>query len=103
MSKLTLQQLKKQLEHVEYYNMMSPFPYYDTEYVQKLKEKMEEIERSKKDYDELPVVACGSCKSLHIVVDEVDNSICMKCNTMNELVEFKNIYEYKESNNIWND
>jgi hypothetical protein len=103
MSKLTLKQLKKQLDHVEYYNMMSPFPIYDTEYVAKIKETMDAIEKSKENYDELPVVACNSCKSLHIIVDEVENSICMKCNSMNDLIEFKDIHEYKRSNNIWND
>lgn len=98
-----LKQLKKQLDHVEYYNEMSPFPIYDTEYVEKLKETMDAINKSKENYDELPVVACNSCKSLHIVIDEVENSICMKCNSINDLVEFDNIEEYKKSNNIWND
>lgn len=103
MSKLTLKQLKQQLQHAEYYNLMSPFPVYDTEYVENLKAKMDEINKSKEDYDKLPVVACGSCKSLHIVVDEVDNSICMKCNAMNDLIQFKDIHAYKDSSNIWND
>jgi hypothetical protein len=103
MSKLTLKQLKEQLKHAEYHNLMSPFPIYDTEYVENLRNKMSEIEKSKEDYDSLPVVACASCKSLHIVTDEVDNSICMKCNEMNDLIEFENIHKYRESKNIWND
>lgn len=102
MSKLTLKQLNKQLLHAEYYNNLAPFPVYDTEYVENLKDKMNEIIKSKEDYDSLPVVACASCKSLHIEQDEVDNSICMKCNSMNDLIEFKNIHEYRETNNIWN-
>ena len=50
---------------------------------------------NKIDYNDEPVVACKYCKSLHIVIDEVDNNICMRCGSVNELKEFKNIHEYK--------
>lgn len=103
MSKLTLKQLTEQYEHVTYYNDMSPFPIYDTEYVAKLKEKMDEVIKSQEDYDKVPVEACGHCKSLHIVVDEVDNSICMKCNSINEIKEYPTIQDYLTNKNIWND
>lgn len=103
MSKLTLKQLKLQYDHVTYYNEMSPFPIYDTEYVEKLKEKMDEITESQEDYDKVPVEACKHCKSLHIVVDDVDNSICMKCNSINEIEVYPTIQDYLKNKNIWND
>lgn len=103
MSKLTLKQLKQQLQHVTYYNEMSPFPIYDTEYVENLKTKMDEITNSKQDYDELPVEACKECKSLFITVDDESNDVCMRCNTMNEVETFDNIHEYLKVKNIWND
>lgn len=102
-NKEILSQLKKQLKHVEYYNEMSPFPIYDTEYVNKIREVMEGLDTTETNYDDLPVVACKNCKSLHVVVDEEENSICMRCNSINELVEFPNIYEYKKEKNIWNE
>jgi DNA-directed RNA polymerase subunit RPC12/RpoP len=53
-------------------------------------------EPENKDYDKEPVVACIYCNSLHIEYDELDNNVCMRCGSVNELKEFKNIYEYKE-------
>jgi Mn-dependent DtxR family transcriptional regulator len=92
----TIKFLKKLLKHLEYYNKMSPFPVYDTDYVKDVKNKINEMNESKKDYDELPVVACKYCKSLHIVSDELENDICMRCGSVNELKEFKNIHEYEK-------
>lgn len=99
-----LSQLKVQLKFMEDANLFAPFPVYDTGDILILRNKMAQLEAEEKcNYDELPVVACKNCKSLHIVVDEVDNSICMRCNSINELVEFPNIFEYKKEKNIWNE
>jgi len=95
--KIYLKTLKKLLEHLEYYNKMAPFPVYDTDYVKDVNNKIKEImENNKKDYDDEPVVACKYCKSLHIETDELENDICIKCGSVNELQSFKNIYEYKD-------
>lgn len=92
----TLTYLKALLEHLQYYNNMAPFPVYDTEYVEEVRNKIKEMEEKNNEYDELPVVACRHCKSLHVISDELDNSICMRCGSVNELQEFENIYKYKE-------
>jgi hypothetical protein len=91
--------IKKELElllsHLLYYNYLAPFPVFDTEYVKDVKYKLNKVMKDKdKDYDQEPVVACRFCKSLHIVSDEIDNNICMRCGAVNELQEFTNINEY---------
>lgn len=97
MNQLTIKELKKLLEHLQYYNKLAPFPVYDTDYVNDVKNRIMELENeTQTNYDSEPVVACKYCKSLHIVTDEVDNDICMRCGSVNELKEFKNIHEYKE-------
>jgi len=79
---------------------MAPFPVYDTEYVEEVKNTIMKLENENKiDYNDEPVVACKYCKSLHIVIDEVDNNICMRCGSVNELKEFKNIYDYNQFKN----
>lgn len=96
-SKWIIRYLKKYLEHMKYYNNLAPFPVFDTSYVVDLEKKLIEIMSEKtKEYDEEPVVACKYCKSLHIKLDEIDNSICMRCGSVNDLQDFKNIYKYKE-------
>lgn len=96
-SKLTIRYLKKYLKHMKYYNSMAPFPPFCTDYVNDVENKLKEIMSDKtKEYDEEPVVACKYCKSLHIKSDEIDNSICMRCGSVNELKDFKNIYEYQK-------
>lgn len=102
MSQQTLRELKLLVDHMEYFNTMAPFPVFSTEYIQDIKDRMDEIIKSKENYDELPVVACKHCKSLYIEVDEEDNDICMKCNSINELIEYKNIHEYMKEKSIWN-
>ena len=97
MTKITLKHFKRLYEHVLYYNKISPFPLYDTDRVIELGNKIKEMEKDKKqDYDNEPVVACKYCKSLHIVTDEIDNNVCMRCGSVNELKEFANIYEYNK-------
>lgn len=88
---------KQVLENMEYYNDMAPFPVFDTEYVSNMKKYINRMET--KEYDKEPVVACKYCKSLHIVTDEVDNDICFRCGSVNELKEFKNIDEYLKFKN----
>ena len=95
MNQTTLEYLKKLLAHLEYYNLMAPFPVFDTEYVEYVKILIMDLENEKRiNYDEQPVVACKYCNHLHIVFDEHDNDICMRCGSVNELREFKNINEY---------
>ena len=97
MNQLTIKELKKLLDHLLYYNKMAPFNIYDSEYVEEVKNTIMKLENeTQTNYDNEPVVACKYCKSLHIVTDEVDNDICMRCGSVNELKEFKNIHEYKE-------
>jgi DNA-directed RNA polymerase subunit RPC12/RpoP len=82
---------------MKYYNSMAPFPVFDTSYVNDVENKLINIMSDKtKEYDEEPVVACRHCKSLHIVTDDIDNNVCMRCGSINEMVEFENIYKYKE-------
>ena len=96
MNQIILQYLREHLDHLLYYNKMAPFPVYDTEYVEEVKNTIMKLENENKiDYNDEPVVACKYCKSLHIVIDEVDNNICMRCGSVNELKEFQNIHEYK--------
>ena len=96
-SRLIKKKLIILLNHLRYYNKLSPFPVYDTDYVDDVENKLKEImENNKYDYDEDPVEACRHCKSLHIVMDDVDNNICMRCGSTNELKTFEDIYKYKE-------
>lgn len=98
--KLLLKHLKMLSNHLHYYNGLAPFPVYDTEYVSDVDTKIKQIMKDKEhDYDQEPVVACKYCKSLHIVSDEVDNNICMKCGSINELQTFDNINKYLEFKN----
>lgn len=96
--KTKLEKLKELLEKALYYNNLAPFPVYDTGMVKNLVKKIKHMEKSQSEYDEEPVVACKHCNSLHIVMDEIGNNICFKCGSVNELKEYKTIYEYKESN-----
>ena len=94
-SKIIKRHLTRLINHLVYYNRLSPFPIYDTAYVQDVKDKLNNIMIDKiKDYDDEPVVACKYCKSLHIEYDELNNDVCMRCGSVNELVEFNNINEY---------
>lgn len=96
MNQIKIKYLKKQLDHLQYYNKLAPFPIYDTEYVEEVKNEIMKLEDENKiDYDNEPVVACKYCKSLHIISDDINNNICMRCGSVNELREFPNIYKYK--------
>jgi delta 1-pyrroline-5-carboxylate dehydrogenase len=75
-------------KHVEYYNKMSPFPVFDTEWQQDIKNYINEIKMSNKDYDKEPVFACKHCGTLVVPnqyeVDDEGNEICQRCNSVNE-------------------
>ena len=90
--------MKKNLEHVEYYNKMAPFPVYDTEYVKDIKNRIMELENSKEDYDALPVDCCKHCKTLVVPncfeIDDLGNEMCLRCGSVNEIQTFNNIHEY---------
>lgn len=86
---------------MEHSNSMAPFPIFDTEYVEDVRDKIKNMEENQINYDDEPVVACKYCKNLHIVNDKWDNAHCMRCGSVNELKEYKNIFEYQE--NINND
>lgn len=47
------------------------------------------------NYNDISVVACKYCKSLHIQIDDKNNDICMKCGSVNETNEFNNIEDYR--------
>lgn len=90
-----LRLLKETLAHMEYYNGMAPFPVYDTEVVQDLKDFIKMAEKDKgKIYDELPVAACKHCTDLFLIEDEAGNDICGRCGSVNEIQIFENIEMY---------
>jgi len=82
---------------------MAPFPVFDTEYVEEIRKRLDDMENNEDkkdkdfDYDELAVVACHHCKELSIITDEVDNDICLNCGAVNEIEFYPNIFEYKKA------
>lgn len=94
MKQIKLKELEKTLEHMEYYNKMAPFPVFDTEGVSELKLKIKIMKEKEEDYDDEPVFACKYCKSLYVVNDELENSHCYKCGSINTLIEYQNINHY---------
>lgn len=104
MSKEILKQLNKLYKHVEYWNKMGPFPRYDTEWESDIKNYINEIKMSNKDYDKEPVFACKHCGTLVVPnqyeVDDDGNEICQRCNSVNEVIEYKDIFEYNKEQKI---
>ena len=104
MSKEILKQLNKLYKHVEYYNKMAPFPPFCTEWQQNIRDKINEIKMEKKDYDKEPVFACKHCGTLVVPnqyeVDDDGNEICQRCNSVNDVKEYKNIFEYNKEQKI---
>lgn len=103
MSQKILKFLRETLDHLEYYNRMAPFPVYDSEYVAGIKTKLDEMTNKEINYDEMPVVACKHCMSLHVVTDEVENDICMRCGATNEIVIYETIDDYLEAKEAINE
>ena len=81
---------------------MAPFPVFDTEYVEFVRQKLEkEMEDENKiDYDSLPVVACGGCGNIATEVDEHGNDVCFKCGEINNIKVYNNIHEYIEKTDM---
>ena len=105
MSKEILKQLNKLYKHVEYVNKMNIFPYYDTEWVGDIKNYINKIEMNKdNDYDKEPVFACKHCGTLVVPnqyeVDDDGNEICQRCNSINDVKEYSNIFEYNKEQKI---
>lgn len=104
MKKELLKHLNSQYKYFEYYNKMSPFPIFDTEWVGNIKDKINEIMNSKEDYDKQPVFACKHCGTLVVPnqyeVDDDGNEICQRCNSVNEVTEYKDIFEYNKEQKI---
>jgi len=88
-----IEYLKELLDFLEYHNRMAPFPMYDTEYVSAIRKQLEHMDKNI-NYDELPTVACRHCNSLGLQVDELDNDICMRCGSINEINIFPDYYSY---------
>ena len=104
MSKEILKQLNKLYKHVEYCNTYTPFPFYDTEWQIDIKNYINEIKMEKKDYDKEPVFACKHCGTLVVPnqyeVDDDGNEICQRCNSVNDVKEYKDIFEYNKEQKI---
>ena len=105
MSKEIFKQLNKLYKHVEYVNKMNIFPYYDTEWVGDIKNYINKIKMNKdNDYDKEPVFACKHCGTLVVPnqyeVDDDGNEICQRCNSINDVKEYSNIFEYNKEQKI---
>tara|TARA_R110000822_G_scaffold302649_1_gene426921 strand:- start:11201 stop:11521 length:321 start_codon:yes stop_codon:yes gene_type:complete len=81
------------LEYLVYCNRMAPFPVYDTEYVFEVRKFIEDMKKRNK-YDDDPVTSCKYCFNLATIVDEVENDVCTRCGSVNELRVFEDIIEY---------
>ena len=104
MKKELLKHLNSMYKYVEYWNKMGPFPRYDTEWQIDIKNYINEIKMEKKDYDEEPVFACKHCGTLVVPnqyeVDDDGNEICQRCNSVNEVISYKDIFEYNKEQKI---
>ena len=104
MKKELLKHLNSMYKYVEYWNKMGPFPRYDTEWQSDIKNYLNEIKMEKKDYDKEPVFACKHCGTLVVPnqyeVDDDGNEICQRCNSVNEVKEYSNIFEYNKEQKI---
>ena len=104
MKKELLKHLNSMYKYVEHVNKMHVFPYYDSEWVGNIKDKINEIKMNKKDYDSEPVFACKHCGTLVVPnqyeVDDDGNEICQRCNSVNEVQTFANIFEYNKEQKI---
>lgn len=89
-----LSYFEKRLQIMEHYNYYSPFPIFDTEYVQEVKDYIKEMNEHTKEYDELPVIACKYCNSLYILNDALENDLCGRCGSVNDVKVYDNIDEY---------
>ena len=104
MKKELLKHLNSMYKYVEYWNKMGPFPRYDTEWQIDIKNYINEIKMEKKDYDKEPAFACKHCGTLVVPnqyeVDDDGNEICQRCNSVNEVISYKDIFEYNKEQKI---
>ena len=104
MKKELLKHINSMYKYVEYWNKMGPFPRYDTEWQIDIKNYINEIKMEKKDYDKEPVFACKHCGTLVVPnqyeVDDDGNEICQRCNSINDVKEYSNIFEYNKEQKI---
>ena len=100
-----LQNLKKELNHIERINENAPFPIFDTEHVEHVKGLVNEIKAEKIDYDDIPVHACGECGNL--ALKELDEggftTVCLRCGTVNNIIKYDTIKDWEDSKHgqIW--
>lgn len=104
-SKIIKKILENSVRHFEYYNNLAPFPIFSTELIIDYKNKLNEIKMNKdNDYDKEPVFACKHCGTLVVPnqyeVDDDGNEICQRCNSINDVKEYKNIFEYNKEQKI---
>ena len=99
----------KLLEKVICENLYTPFSIHDSEYIEELNKRLDNLKikidmESKKDYDKEPVFACKHCGTLVVPnqyeVDDDGNEICQRCNSVNDVKEYKNIFEYNKEQKI---
>jgi hypothetical protein len=49
----------------------------------------------KTDYNDIPVAACKYCDSLGLIQDDIENDICTRCGSINDINIFPNWYSYE--------
>jgi uncharacterized paraquat-inducible protein A len=89
--------LEKLILNYETVNLFSPFPFYDTELIEELKNTLKRVMADRKNYyDSLPVACCKHCKELRLQIDEMENDVCLRCGAQgNDIAEIhENIFEY---------
>lgn len=89
--------LKKLIRDYETTNLYSPFPIYDTELIQELKNTLDRVMADKtNDYDSLPVACCKHCKELKLQIDDEENDVCLRCGARgNDIAEvYEDIFAY---------
>lgn len=96
MSKKTIKYLTDVLNYITYHNRMAPFPVFDTEYVELIKNKLEIMKENNVNYDKLPTACCKYCLNLHSLVDEEENVICTRCGSINEELIFEDYEAYEQ-------
>ena len=87
--------IDSKLKDMEYVNSLSPFPAFDSEYIQMLKDEREKLATIE---DNTPVEACGTCKSLYLVNEDNKHVVCMRCGSVNHIEKYTNIEQYLKVN-----
>lgn len=90
-------ELIREIERREYYNLMAPFPVYDTEVITDLK-KLNMI-TSKDSSNSEPIAYCKTCLSIHIKTTKMEDTqqvvdYCIACS--NSEIEETHISEWED-------